>query len=244
VASRQLKAVLNTESGELPTDVRLTIIVPVLNERSVIASLLESLAPFRDRGVELVVVDGDSKDGTLQIARPGADQLVVAPCGRARQMNAGAALARAPILLFLHADTRLPPNADELILNGLAATGLEWGRFDVRIEGVSRWLPVVAWLMNVRSRVSGIATGDQAIFVTRCAFDATGGFPDQPLMEDIELSSRLLKRGRPLCLGLPVITSGRRWASRGVWRTIVLMWWMRLLYFFGVAPERLARLYR
>jgi rSAM/selenodomain-associated transferase 2 len=222
----------------------LTIIIPVLNERGLIATLLASLESFRERGVEVVVVDGGSEDGTQAAAAPGADQFLVAPSGRARQMNAGVAVAHAPVLLFLHADTRLPAKADELILNGLAATGLEWGRFDVRIEGTSRWLPFVAWLMNQRSRVTGIATGDQAMFVTRRAFDAVGGFPDQALMEDVELSSRLLRRGQPLCLGPPVVTSGRRWTARGVWRTIALMWWIRLLYFLGVTPDRLARLYR
>ena len=232
-----------TPSGAPPSSL-LTIIIPVLNERSVIAGLLASLAPFRERGVEVLVVDGGSKDGTFAAAAPGADRLIVAPSGRARQMNAGAAAARAPVLLFLHVDTRLPANADELVLNGLAATGLAWGRFDVRIEGSSRWLPFVAWLMNLRSRTTGIATGDQAMFVTRRAFDALGGFPDQALMEDVELSSRLLRCGRPLCLGSPAVTSGRRWVSRGVWRTIAVMWWIRLLYFLGVAPDRLARLYR
>jgi rSAM/selenodomain-associated transferase 2 len=227
-----------------PPSAQLTIIIPVLDERSDIATLLASLAPFRERGVEVVVVDGGSKDGTLAAAASGADQLIVAPSGRARQMNAGVAAAHAPVLLFLHADTWLPANADKLIRNGLAATGLEWGRFDVRIEGSSRWLPLVAWLMNLRSRATGVATGDQAMFVNRRAFDALGGFPDQALMEDVELSSRLLRRGRPLCLKPRVVTSGRRWVARGVWRTIVLMWWIRLLYFFGVAPDRLARLYR
>ncbi len=231
-------------SATAPPSARLAIIIPVFNECSVIAQSLASLAPFRERGVEVVVVDGGSDDGTPEIARPSVDQLVVAPRGRARQMNAGAASARSPVLMFLHADTRLASNADELILNGLVATGREWGRFDVRIDGASRWLPVVAWLMNLRSRISGIATGDQAIFVSRHAFEALGGFPDQSLMEDVELSSRLLRRGRPLCLGPPVVTSGRRWVSRGIWRTIFLMWWLRLLYFFGMAPDRLARLYR
>ncbi|TMH03766.1 MAG: glycosyltransferase [Betaproteobacteria bacterium] len=234
----------HTPSAGATPSALLTMVIPVLNERGVIAPLLASLAPFRERGVEIVVVDGGSKDGTPAAAAPAADQLVVAPGGRARQMNAGAAAAHAHVLLFLHADTELPGNADELIMNGLAATGLEWGRFDIRIEGSSRWLPLIAWLMNLRSRVTGIATGDQAMFMTRNAFDALGGFPDQALMEDVELSSRLLRRGRPLCLRPPVVTSGRRWVSRGVWRTIVLMWWIRLLYFFGVAPDRLARLYR
>lgn len=239
-----MNAMQPTAPSGVPPSAHLTIIVPVLNERSNIVGLLASLAPFRERGVEVVVVDGGSKDGTLAAADPSADRLIVAPSGRARQMNAGAAAARAPVLLFLHADTRLPANADQLILDGLASTGLAWGRFDVRIEGSSRWLPFVAWLMNLRSRATGIATGDQAMFMDRRAFDALGGFPDQALMEDIELSSRLLRCGRPLCLKPPVVTSGRRWVSRGVLRTIALMWWIRLLYFFGVAPDRLVRLYR
>ena len=230
-------------AGARPT-APLTIIIPALNEGSVIADLLASLAPLRARGVEVVVVDGGSTDGTAEAAAPGADRVIVAPRGRARQMNAGAAVAHAPVLLFLHADTRLPANADQLILNGLSAAGLEWGRFDVRIESASRWLRLVASLMNLRSRITGIATGDQAMFVTRRAFDALRGFPDQALMEDVELSSRLKQRGPPLRLGSPVVTSARRWSARGVARTIILMWWIRLLYFFGVAPDRLARLYR
>jgi rSAM/selenodomain-associated transferase 2 len=221
----------------------LTIIIPALNECSVIADLLASLAPLRVRGVEVVVVDGGSTDGTAEAAGSGADRVIVAPCGRARQMNAGAAAAHAPVLLFLHADTQLPANADQLILNGLGAAGLEWGCFDVRIEGASRWLRVVASFMNLRSRITGIATGDQAMFVTRRAFDALRGFPDQALMEDVELSSRLKQRGPPLRLRSPVVTSGRRWSARGVARTIILMSWIRLLYFLGVAPDRLARLY-
>ena len=222
----------------------LTVIIPTLNEGSIIADLVASLAPLRARGVEVVVVDGGSTDGTAEAAGPGADRVIVAPCGRARQMNAGAAAAHAPVLLFLHADTRLPAHADQLVLNGLGAAGLEWGRFDVRIEGASRWLRLVAAFMNLRSRVTGIASGDQAMFVTRPAFDALRGFPDQALMEDVELSSRLKQRGPPLCLIPPVVTSGRRWSARGVARTIILMWWIRLLYFLGVAPDRLARLYR
>lgn len=222
----------------------LSVIIPALDEGGTLAMHLASLAPFRERGVEVIVVDGGSSDATLAAARGGADRLVVAPRGRARQMNAGAAVAKAPVLLFLHADTRLPANADHLILEKLSSTCLGWGHFDVRIDGASRWMPVIAWMMNVRSRATGIATGDQAMFVTRRAFDAVGGFPDQPLMEDVELSSRLLRRERPLCVRRPVVTSGRRWDTRGVWRTIVLMWWIRLLYCLGVSPHRLERLYR
>ena len=244
MASLKLNAVQHTATSCARPDTVLSIVIPALNESSVIADLLASLAPLRARGVEIIVVDGGSADGTVEAAARGADRVIVARRGRARQMNAGAAAARAPLLLFLHADTRLPANADRLIVDGLGAAGLEWGRFDIRIEGESRWLPLVASFMNLRSRITGIATGDQAMFVTRRAFDSVRGFPDQALMEDIELSSRLKQRGPPLCLGPPVVTSGRRWSARGLGRTILLMWWIRLLYFFGVAPDRLASLYR
>jgi rSAM/selenodomain-associated transferase 2 len=159
-------------------------------------------------------------------------------------MNAGAAAARGTALLFLHADTRLPEHADVLIASALGGSVPAWGRFDVTIAGRSRMFPVIAALMNARSRLTGIATGDQAMFMTRAAFDAAGGFPDQPLMEDVELSTRLKAMRRPLCLRDRVVTSGRRWARRGVWRTIVLMWWLRLLYGLGVSADRLAPWYR
>jgi rSAM/selenodomain-associated transferase 2 len=217
--------------------------VPVLNEASGIASTLAALAPLRARGAELIVVDGGSDDGTLALCQGQADQLLAGPRGRARQMNHGAQAARAATLLFLHADTRLPADADRLVAVALG-NGAAWGRFDVRIEGRSRWLPVVARLMNLRSRLTGIATGDQALFMPRTAFDRVGGFPDQPLMEDIEISRRLLVIGRPACLRQPVTTSGRRWDQRGAWRTIVLMWRLRWAYWRGAPAEDLARRYR
>jgi rSAM/selenodomain-associated transferase 2 len=179
----------------------------------------------------------------MALAQGLADRVIAGPRGRARQMNAGAALAGAPCLLFLHADTRLPEQADALVLAALSG-GRAWGRFDVIIEGRSPMLPVIAALMNRRSRWSGIATGDQAMFMTRAAFDAAGGFPEQPLMEDIELSIRLRRMSAPTCLHERVATSGRRWEQRGVWRTIVLMWRLRWLYARGVPAERLAALYR
>jgi rSAM/selenodomain-associated transferase 2 len=222
----------------------LSIVVPVLNEAAGIEATLVALAPLRERGVEVIVVDGGSRDDTVVLARPRADQVLEGPRGRARQMNAGAAAASAPQLIFLHADTRLPERADELIAAALATHVQSWGRFDVIIEGRSRWLPVVAALMNRRSRCSGIATGDQAMFMTRAAFDAVGGFPDQPLMEDIELSVRLKRLRGPVCLRQRVSTSGRRWEQRGVWRTILLMWRLRLLYALGVSADRLAPWYR
>lgn len=222
----------------------LSIVVPVLNEAGGIEATLRALAPLRERGAEVIVVDGGSRDDTVALARPLADRLVDGPRGRARQMNAGAAVAGAPRLLFLHADTRLPERADAVIAAALAAHPQAWGRFDVVIEGRSRLLPVVAAMMNRRSRFTGIATGDQAMFMTRAAFDAVGGFPDQPLMEDVEVSIRLKRLRAPACLRERVSTSGRRWEQRGVWRTIVLMWRLRLLYALGVSADRLAPWYR
>jgi len=221
----------------------LSIVMPALDEAAGIAATLQALQPLRARGVELVLADGGSADGTAELAAPWVDGVVLAPPGRALQMNAGAARARGEVLLFLHADTRLPPLADVHVLQALAA-GACWGRFDVRIEGRPRLLPWVAALMNLRSRASGIATGDQAIFVTRNAFERVGGFPAQPLMEDIELSRRLKRLGRPACLRAQVCTSGRRWEQRGVWRTILLMWWLRWRYWRGEPADRLARAYR
>jgi len=221
----------------------LSIIMPVLDEATVIAGALEALAPYRAGGVEAIVVDGGSRDGTPEIARPRADRVVAAPHGRRSQMNAGAAAAQGDVLLFLHADTKLPPDADQLVLAGLMRSGRAWGRFDVAIDGQTPLLRVVAKLMNLRSRLTGIATGDQAMFTTRAAFAEVGGFPDVPLMEDIVLSARLKRLSRPLCLGERVTTSARRWQVHGVLRTIVTMWGLRLAFFLGAEPAVLARRY-
>ena len=221
----------------------LSIIVPVLDEAAGIAAALTTLAPFRERGVEVIVVDGGSRDATVEVAAPLADHVITAPRGRAAQMNAGAAIAHGDVLQFLHADTRLPKAADDLLLYSLAATQRTWGRFDVTIDGRNPLLWIVAALMNLRSQLTGIATGDQAIFVTRAAFAAAGGFPDIPLMEDVALSKRLMRSSRPLCLASRVSTSGRRWRQNGVLRTIVLMWRLRLAYALGAEPAALARRY-
>ena len=222
---------------------RLTIVIPVLNEAAHIAAALVALAPLRERGIELIVVDGGSSDGSQVLARSLADQVLLSPPGRARQMNAGAKAASGDALLFLHADTVLPSDAPALVARAL--TRRAWGRFDVQIDGRSRLLPIVAALMNTRSRLTGVATGDQAIFVRRQAFEAIGGFPDQPLMEDIEISTRLRRQhGQPACLRTRVTTSGRRWDERGAWRTLWLMWRLRLGYRLGVSAERLAAAYR
>ncbi len=222
----------------------ISIIVPVLDEAAMVPGMLAALRDFRARGCEVLVVDGGSRDATAELTRGSADRVLVATRGRASQMNAGTAAAQGDILLFLHADTRLPEKADALIRAGLAASGRAWGRFDVRIEGRHPLLRVVAGMMNLRSRWSGIATGDQALFMTRAAFDAVGGFPPIELMEDIAVSGRLNRISPPLCLYDRVTTSGRRWEKNGVLRTVVLMWWLRLQYFFGVSPGRLARAYR
>jgi rSAM/selenodomain-associated transferase 2 len=220
---------------------RLTIVLPVLDEAAIIVDALQALAPLRARGAEVIVADGGSTDGTANLAQPFADRVIAAPRGRGAPMNAGAALGTGEMLLFLHADTALPDNADRLVARALAQRA--WGRFDLRIAGRHPLLSIVACMINWRSRITGVATGDQAIFVTREAFDAVGGFPDLPLMEDIAISRRLKRLCRPLCIATPVITSGRRWEYLGVIRTIVLMWRLRLAYYFGVEPARLAMRY-
>lgn len=226
---------------------RLAIIIPVLNEAGAIAVMLARLAPLRARNVEIIVVDGGSSDGSAAEAAPYADRVLHSQRGRALQMNAGAACAKGDALLFLHADTSLPPDADRLVAQALAGNdgqgGCEWGRFDVAISGSHPALPVIAAMMNWRSRVSGIATGDQAMFVRRSSFERVGGFAALPLMEDIELSKRLKRSGAPACLRQRVTTSGRRWERHGVWRTVWLMWRLRLAYALGADPQALALQY-
>jgi len=221
----------------------LTVIVPVLDEAPLVVRMLAQRARLGD-DVEVLFVDGGSSDGTEELLRAGGASVISATRGRAAQMNAGARLARGGILLFLHADTELPPGAEQAVGAALASGRHVWGRFDVRIAGRARLLGIVAALMNLRSRLTGIATGDQAIFVERDAFAAVGGFPEQPLMEDVELSRRLRARSRPACLRAKVTTSGRRWESRGVLRTIALMWRLRLLYWLGGDPRAMAERYR
>jgi rSAM/selenodomain-associated transferase 2 len=220
---------------------RLTIVIPVLNEAAIIACALQALASLRARGAEVIVADGGSHDTTVQLAQPLADRVITAPPGRGAPLNAGAVLGTGDALLFLHADTTLPEDADLLIAAALAHR--PWGRFDIRIAGRHPFLAVIARLINWRSRLTGIATGDQAIFVTREAFLAVGGFPDLPLMEDIAISRRLKRLCHPFCIATPAVTSGRRWEQNGVLHTILLMWRLRLSYYLGVEPARLARRY-
>ncbi len=220
----------------------LCIVLPVLNEAATLATCLQQLEGLRQRGAQLVVVDGGSEDDTLAIAQRDADIALLAPRGRASQMNAGAATSLAGVLLFLHADTRLPEQADALVRSALAQDKV-WGRFDLRIDSRHPVLRCVAALMNLRSRWSGIATGDQAMFVRRDAFMAVGGFADIALMEDIALSRALKRLSPPACLPQRVVTSARRWQQHGVLRTIVLMWRLRAAYFFGADPAQLALKY-
>lgn len=222
---------------------RLSIIIPTLNEAEGIVATLESLGELRRRGHEVVVVDGGSTDGTARLAEGLADRVLTASAGRAGQMNAGARTAAGDVLLFLHADSRLPDAADRLVLQGLAAGGAAWGRFDVRIAGAHPLLRMVETMMNLRSRLTRICTGDQCIFVRRATFETVGGYPDEALMEDIAISVRLRRLCAPLCLRERCLTSARRWEEQGVLRTIALMWWLRLRYALGVAPARLARDY-
>ncbi len=222
---------------------RLSIISPTLQESAFISATLSALQPLRTRGHEVIVVDGGSTDTTCDLARPLADAVLCVDRGRARQMNAGAKLARGDVLWFLHADTMPPQDADHCILEGLAG-GYEWGRFDVRLSGNRLLLRGVERTMNRRSRLTGIATGDQAIFVKRALFVASGGFPDIELMEDIAFTRTLKRSGRPCCLHEIVITSSRRWETNGLLRTILLMGWLRLAYAAGAKPARLSRYYR
>jgi rSAM/selenodomain-associated transferase 2 len=222
---------------------KLSVVMPVWNEAAGIEATLAALAPLRAAGHELIVVDGGSQDGTPALARPRADQVVEAGRGRARQMNAGAARASGDVLLFLHADTTLPPDATARITEAVAR-GAGWGRFDVRIAGRSAWFPLIGTMINLRSRLSGIATGDQAIFVQRPLFYQLGGYAALPLMEDVELCRRLKRLGPPACLRQQVITSGRRWERHGVWRTVWLMWRLRWRFWRGESAERLAEEYR
>jgi rSAM/selenodomain-associated transferase 2 len=217
---------------------KLSLVIPTLNEAMHIQAALEALAPLRRRGHEVIVADAGSVDATAQFVATLCDRVVASARGRAVQMNAGARHAGGDALLFLHADTRLPFNAEQAIAQALKHH--LWGRFDVEIESRHRLLKLVGWAMNLRSRLTGIATGDQAIFVRRDAFT---GFPEIALMEDVAFSRAMKRRGAPACLRERVTTSGRRWEARGVLRTIVLMWRLRLLYFLGARPERLARLY-
>jgi len=220
----------------------ISIIIPTYNEEVGIITFLTKLQALRPQ-CELILVDGGSDDDTVLLAEGLVDDVLNSDKGRALQMNVGAAMATSPILLFLHADTYLPKETVEQIKQAIIK-GFRWGRFDIKLTGKSIILTIIAWMMNQRSRLTSIATGDQALFVERDLFEQLDGFAEIPLMEDIELSSRLKKYGKPYCVKNKVVSSGRRWLSFGVVKTILLMWWLRLCYFFGVNPADLEQLYR
>ena len=220
----------------------LSIIIPTLNEAEVIEHCLNDLQELKNAGNEIIVVDGRSKDNTVDLARPLSSQLIVSEPARSTQMNIGARHAKGKFLLFLHADTTLPENIDQLIalINKNEKT---WGRFDVRLTNDAWWYRVIELCMNQRSRITGIATGDQAIFVHKMLFTEIDGFPELPLMEDIAISKMLNKISRPVCLHSKVSSSSRRWEKNGVIRTILKMWLFRLVYFFGYDASKLAQRY-
>lgn len=220
---------------------RISVIIPTLNEAP---TIIQTLSWVRAAGsCEVVVVDGGSCDGTLEAARPLADILLSSARGRACQMNSGARVATGEVLLFLHADTMLPQNFPGLLRDALQDSTVLGGRFDIRLNAVGWSFRMIETLMNVRSRLTRIATGDQAIFVRRDAFEALGGFPELELMEDVELSRRLKHMGKVACLRSQVVTSARRWQRDGIFRTISLMWFLRLAYFLGVPPRQLKTFY-
>lgn len=221
---------------------QLSIVIPVLNEAGLIKACLASLQELRRRGHEVIVVDGGSRDRTAEIAGPLADKVLRTGKGRARQMNAGAAAAAGNVYVFLHADTLFQFDVAH-ILAANVKTGLAWGRFDLCLSGQHPLLRIIEFFINLRSRFTGIATGDQAIFVTRELFDRAGGFPSIPLMEDIELSRQLKKHCRPICLKNKVITSSRRWEQYGIIRTVLKMWLLRFKYHMGINPAVLAQEY-
>jgi rSAM/selenodomain-associated transferase 2 len=222
---------------------RCSIIIPVLNEAEGIAAFLGHLQDLRQLGHEIIVVDGGSIDDTPELARPGVDKLLETSAGRARQMNAGAEVANGEVLVFLHADTFLPGTAMQDITQSLAMTRKAWGRFNVRLSGQHLLFRLIEWMMNRRSCITGIVTGDQAMFIKRDVFALSGCFDEIPIMEDIAMSKKLKTYSRPACLRTKVCTSSRRWEQQGIVRTVFLMWSLRLRYWMGASPHALVRHY-
>ncbi len=224
-------------------DTKISIVIPALNEEKSIANNLRGLQYLRKLGHEIILSDGGSVDDTLALARPLVDHWIKGSKGRAKQLNAGAKIATGQVLLFLHADTLLPENT-ESILNNALIQGFHWGRFDVQLSGQQFMFRLIEKMINLRSRISGVATGDQAIFIRKNLFELQEGFPELALMEDIAMSKRLKKMSKPYCSKACVITSSRRWEEHGIWRTIFLMWRLRFAYFIGISPSCLADRYR
>ncbi|NNE37283.1 MAG: glycosyltransferase family 2 protein [Gammaproteobacteria bacterium] len=220
---------------------KFSIIIPALNEADTIQQTLSSLQYLRQSGHEIILVDGGSKDATNFISRPLVNNIIISETGRAKQMNLGARMATGKILLFLHADTLLPDNVDN-IFTGITKDS-HWGRFDIKLSGTQKIYRLIEKMINLRSRLSGIATGDQAIFMTRDLFEKVNGFPEMPLMEDVAISKKLKEIHSPICLKEKVITSSRRWETRGIVNTVLLMWKLRLQYAIGIPPDKLLSQY-
>jgi rSAM/selenodomain-associated transferase 2 len=221
-----------------------SIIIPVLNDAQSLMNLLEQLQPAREMGHEVIVVDGGSYDAPETVCNDRVDCFLSAQAGRAVQMNRGAAKASGEILWFLHADGKLNIESCISQIMILHESGKIWGRFDIRLSGNDRRFRIIETLMNWRSAITGIATGDQGIFVNRKTFEHMNGFAQIPLMEDIEISKRLKKFSSPLLCSQKIMTSSRRWEKNGIFRTVLLMWYLRLAYAMGTSPERLSKHYR
>lgn len=219
-----------------------SVIIPIYNEGDILLSALQSFQVLRQQGCELILVDGGSEVLQQEQLEPLTDQWLVTAAGRARQMNRGARAAKGDLFWFLHLDSQLPDEAADLVRKH-AAMG-RWGRFDVQLSGMHPMLRAVEWMMNLRSRVTGIATGDQGIFIPRALFEKVGGFPDIALMEDVAICRRLKKLSKPVNLQERLLSSSRRWERNGVVRTVLLMWWLRFAFALGADPARLARIYR
>ena len=221
---------------------KLSIIIPVYNEAKNITALLRRLRDYRFQGHEVIVVDGGSSDNSFDCAMGLVDKLLMSNQGRALQMNVGAEQAEGDVLLFLHADTHLPKDADKLIASVIDKDEI-WGRFNVSLSGQHVFFRIIETMINFRSCITGIATGDQAIFVKRSIFEQIGAYPEIKLMEDVALSKRLKSHGKPVCINERVMTSSRRWEEKGIVKTVLLMWRLRLMYFLGVSPEKISSLY-
>jgi rSAM/selenodomain-associated transferase 2 len=221
---------------------RISVVIPCLNEAAICVRRLQDLQSLRGDGHELILVDGGSDDGTVELSRPLVDLTLTGVSSRALQMNRGAGRASGDVLWFLHLDTELPDGAFDEVLRK-ATVGPGWGRFDVRLSGRRPMFRVIERMMSLRSRLTGMVTGDQGMFVRRDLFDQVGGFPQIALMEDLAISKRLKRIARPACLRGRIVASSRRWERDGVWRTILLMWFLRTAYHLGADPDWLARLY-
>ena len=226
------------------TDLKtISVVLPVRNEARLIREQLQRLQCYRAKGHEVIVIDGGSVDATVEQTKGLVDRCEVSAAGRSNQMNHGASQAKGDILLFLHADTELPINADECISNALSGQDSRWGWFDVTLSKPRLTYQVVALMMNLRARLTSVSTGDQALFVERELFQEVGGFAPLALMEDIAISKVLRRRGSPARPAGLVTTSSRRWEENGLISTVLLMWRLRFLYFMGVKPQTLAEMY-